>query len=316
MSTDLAPKITRKMDLGFAVETTTGTPATISGTNAITRVFNLKMKPNVDVVNREPQGISLSQMQQSLGARAGTCTFETELVGGGSSGSSASWLPLMQACATVLTGSVLTPQTSNITTLTLAQWIDGRRYMMSGCQGNPVITMRRGEKARVAWTFRGVWQPPADVSQPTPTYVTLPPPRAGASFSFDSLALRVAEIVFDFGNQVVMREDAGGVDSAGTATGYRNAYITARKPTFKFSPESLPLATFDPNALNETFAQSAFSLQIGTSANNQFTIAAPKLQIVEHPEQGDRQGLFVDDIMCWAERNSSAGEDEWSITLG
>lgn len=316
MALDTPPKLRRKQNLAFGAETTTGTPLSLSSSNGVTNIFNPQCEFNTETVERQSQG-NLSPIMQGLGARAARLRFETELVGAGTSGGTPSWMPLFQACGCQFSSPNVTPLTGSIVTLTMGLYVDGRFRLVSGCQGTGVVKLRRGQQVRVAWDFMGVQQPTTDVSIITPTYVTTPvAPRAGSTFTFATQSLRLADIDFDLGNQVILREDIGAVDSAGNPTGYRNAYITNRKATMKFAPEALPIATIDLANLYNTSVLSALSLQIGSTANNQFTLTAPKVQITEYPGMGDRQGLYVENITGLCTRNTPLGDDEWGIALG
>lgn len=315
MPLDTIPKLRKKTNVAFATETTTGTPISLVGSNGTLQVFNRDMKYNPEVIDRESQGASLSNIVQDEGARPAVMTFESKLFGQGT-GLAPIWLPLIQACGCAVTSGVITPTSSSIDTITLGMWIDGRFKLMSGCMGTFTLTLKRGQPGMFKWTFYGVQQPVTDAANIAPTYVTTPKaPRVGATFSFAGITPRVADVVFDAGNQVIMREDISAVDTNSDPTGFRSAIITGRKPMFKFAPEALPLSSLDLYNLQKTMGLSAFSLAVGSVTDNTFTIAAPQLQVLEPPQDADRQGLYVDDINCLATRNTSAGDDEWSITL-
>jgi hypothetical protein len=316
MSVDTAPKLTRRRILAFAVETTTGTPASVAGTDAVTLVFGDVpiIKYATEQVEREPIG-GLSQIQQAVGARSGTATFETELVGNGATGT-AIWTRLLQACGYVNNAGVWSPIDGNTVTLTIAEWIDGRQRILSGCMGTFSIVCRRGQKARIRWNFTGVQQPPGDVANPTPTFVTTKAPRCGAaSLTIDSnTALRMPEIAIDAGNDVILREDVGAVDSASNPTGYRAAYIVGRKPMVKVSPEALSYATLNWWTLFQNLTTCAFSTTIGSTSNNTWAIAAPAMQLIADPNDEDRNKMLATGLSFLCTRSSSAGLDELTLT--
>lgn len=316
MPLDSPPKLTRRRVLAFALETTTGTPASVAAADAVTEIFGEVpiIRYQSELVGREPYG-GLSPIVQNVGARQGAAVFENELKGNGATGS-ALWTRLLQGCGYVNAGGVWAPVDGATQTLTIAEWIDGRQRLLSGCMGTFTIVIRRGQKVRIRWSFMGVQQPPGDAANPTPTYVTTIAPRAGASnFTlFSQTGLYMPDINIDAGNKVIMREDTTAVDTAGKATGFRAAYITERVPMIRLAPEAKSHATVDWDAHFQACDQGAFSVKIGTAANNNFTIAAPAVQLVKDPADADRNRMLTDGLELQCNRNSSAGQDELTIT--
>jgi len=316
MALDSPPKLTRKRFIGVAAETTTGTPATVNASNATMPAFGEIpiIKNSTEPVRREPFG-GLSPVTQAIGARSGTATFETELVGNGASGN-APWTVLLSGCGYTNTGGIWAPVDGATTTLTIVEWIDGRQKTLSGCMGTFSLAIRRGQKVRVRWTFTGVQQPPADASDPTPTYFSVVAPRAGTSnFTlFSQTGLHFPDINIDAGNSVILREDTNAVDTNGVATGFRAAYITERQPMLRLAPEALSLATVNWFADYLATTQGAFSVKVGAASNNNFTFAAPAVQLVRDPNEQDRNRMLVDGLELQCNRNSSAGQDEFTIT--
>lgn len=313
MALDTAPLLSRKRNLAFALETTNGTPASLAAADGVTAVFDPSMSFETEKVERQGQG-SLSSIQQGRGARGGNCSFETELVGKGSSG-----LPiqsrLFQLVGLAFTSQVAAPITGPTQTGTIGYWTDGRLKRLSGCMGNLSIVFKRGQKARCKWTFQGVQQPPADTTQILPTYVTPVAPRCSAgAFTVGGTTYQIDEVTLDLGNVVILREDITAVDEASNPTGYRCAYITDRKPMLKFAPEALALATKNWYSFYQAGTTAAFSLAVGTTANNIITLAAPKIELSGDPQDGDRNGLLTDSLDFHALRNTDAGDDELSIT--
>jgi len=316
MSVDAAPKLARKRILAIAIETTTGTPASLSGSDATTIVYGDVpiIKYATENVSRESIG-GLSPIIQYVGARSGTATFEVDLVGNGASGT-AIWTRLLQICGFANTAGVWSPVDGNTATGTIAEWIDGRQRILSGCMGTFSIMLRRGQPGKVRFSLTGVQQPPGDSANPTPTFVTTKAPRCGAaSLTLDSqTTLRMPEISIDAGNEVILREDVSAVDSASNPTGYRAAYITGRKPMIKVSPEALSYATVNWWNLFQNLTTAAFSTTIGSAANNTWAIAAPALQLIADPNDEDRNKMLATGLQFLCTRSSSAGLDELTLT--
>src|ERR1700761_136279 len=105
MSLDTAPKLSRRRVFGFALETATGTPVTPTGSDAVTRVFDPDLRYSTEIVEREEMGNG-TPIIQFMGARSATASFETELVGNGTTGLPI-WTRLLQGCGWTLgTGGV------------------------------------------------------------------------------------------------------------------------------------------------------------------------------------------------------------------
>jgi hypothetical protein len=308
-------KLWRQRNFAFNVETTTGTPATVGATQATNNCFNPKIKFNTEKVDRDSQGSSLSPILQGLGARAAACQVETELVGNGAAGDPP-WATLLGYCGMLDNSTVGTfvPVSGSNKTATMSTWQSGRQKIMSGCMGSFKLSLKRGQKGRFMWNFMGVAQPVVDAANPTPTYVTTKAPRVGAAtFTVGGITLRCDDIEIDKGNIVFLREDVTALDSNGDPTGYRSAWIGGWKTVIRIKPESLPIATEDFYTLYKTAGTAALSIVVGTVTNNTFTITCPVLQLITDPDEEQRQELMVDSLEFLAERNSAAGDDDFSI---
>jgi hypothetical protein len=310
MALDTAPLPTRKKNLAFKLETTTGTPIALTGTEGVTNVFNAKIDFDTDLVERDGQG-NLSSPIQGLGARKANVEFESELVG-----ATPYWANLFLGCGMQVSTGTYTPLTSPTQTMTIGLYQAGRFKQAAGCMGSWTLNAKRGEKGRMKWKFLGVQCPPSSVSIITPTYDTTIAPRVGATtFTIGGTTYRIPEVEIDFENTVVLREDITALDSNSEATGYRAAYITNRKVTVKVSPEAMPLSTQDWYAIHRAGTTSALSLVIGATAGNIWTFSAPKMQLTRAPQDGDREGMLVDQLEFTCIRNAALGDDELSATL-
>ena len=302
MSLDTAPLLRKKQDFAFALETATGTPATINAAAAVTPVFNPSIKMSTEVVARETLG-SLSPIRQGLGAQSAEATFETELFGG----TTPYWTNLLLGCGLVANTGAYTPTDDATQTLTLAQYINGRERSMLGCMGTFKIMFKRGQAARVQWTFKGLPQALAAATI-SPTRVNTIAPLVGTgAFTSGGNTFRVNEVTFDAGNSVILREDVG------SPGGYRAAYITDRKPTISFAAESVIATNNSANFLASNTI--AFSLAVGNVTGSIWTLAAGALQLNKDPEDGERNGMLTDVLEYLCTSPSGAGQDEYSLTL-
>jgi hypothetical protein len=315
MAVDTAPKLRRLRVLAAKIETTTGTPISCSAADAVAPTFDPEMKYDIPLIERQQQGGTLSPIIQALGPRSVTLTYENELVGSGGSGLP-NWTDRLLGCGLQLNGTTFSPLTHAITTLTHELYLDGRKKLASGCMGNVAFTLKNGEKGRVKFNFRGVAQPPTDTAILAPTYTTMIAPRCGATaFTIGATTYRVDEIEIDLGNVVILRPDMTALDSNSQATGFRAAYITGRKPTVRINPEALPLSTTDWYNIHRSSTTAALSCIVGGTANNIITFAAGKLQLMNPPQDGDRDGLMLDELEFLCTRIADAGDDELTIGM-
>lgn len=313
MAKDTAPLIRRYSHLAFALETTTGTAASLSASNAVTPIYNADMKFNTELIERESEG-KMGDMLQHFGAQAAALTFSIDVFGSGASGLP-DWTKLLQGCGFVESGGVFTPITGATDTLTFGLYTNGRLKRMIGAMGEFTIRKRRGQKASIDWSFIGVAERPSDTSILSPTKTTVIPPRE-ATTTIGGTAFRQPEIVIEHRNGVFLREDTDAVNSGGDATGYRAAYIAGpRRTTIRVSPEASLLATKDWYAIRRASTTQAFSMALGATSNNTITPAAPKAQLVAEPQDGERNRMLTDDLEFVATRNSDAGDNEFSITF-
>lgn len=315
MSLDTAVKLTRRRVLGFALEVTTGTPVIPTGADAVTRIFDPDIKYETEKVERESEGASFSPIIQYVGARAGSASFESELVGNGGSGTAQWSSRLLLGCGMQATAGAYTFLSGANQTLTICEWRDGKRYGISGAMGTAKITCKRGQKGRIKWDFKGVQMPVIDASNPTPTYSTIVAPRIATAFTIGGTTYRVPDIEYDLGNKVELREDILGVDANSESTGYRCAYIQDRQPMVRVAPEAVSVATYDWRASFNALTTLAIIHTVGDTANNIISFSVPAAQLIEDPNVGDRSGLMTEVIAALMTRATAAGEDEFSMTF-
>lgn len=311
MALDTAPKLRRKRRLAAKLEVTNGVAVSLAAANGTTPVFNPELRFETEAVDRENQG-ALAPVRQGRGARSGRVTFETELYGAGAS-PPVEIDVLLRTCGMLNTAGVYTPLDGATETVTIGLYRDGLLKTLAGCMGAWTMTLRRGQAPRVAWDFRGVQCPPTDTAIISPTFDTTIAPRVGASvFTIGGTTYRVPELVVEFGNEVVMREDITAVDSASEPTGYRSAYITNRTVRVRCAPESLPIASVDFWDMARDGTTVALAATIGASAGNQWTLAAPSMQLVSDPDDLDRDGILATglEFVC----TNVGGATEFTLT--
>jgi hypothetical protein len=283
MATDRA-LLTRRRYIGFAVETTTGTAATVAAADAVTKVYNFELDGGPEVEEREALG-SGAEDAGVPGARPGRCSFEVPVVGNGATGLPIWASRLLPACGWKATGSTFAWDLTDETTVTIATWEDGYKRMISGARGTFTINLVTGKMGKIRFEFQGKYSADTDDALPSPTLVSVvPPPFQNGTCTFASAAVKLANLSINAGVNVALRENAA------DAAAYHAAAITACKPTMTADPELQLLATRAWYTSLATPTTEAMNLVVGTAANNVVTIAASALQYTK-AGRGDRNGI-------------------------
>ena len=307
------PLLRKKSLLAAKIETTSGTAEALVAADAAFNVFDLSMQPNIAFTERQGNG-SFSQMPAVRELMGGTCTFRTEIYGNGSGGVPGWASTFLPACGFVNSAGTFSPKSllpgTDVKTITLAAFVDGKRHLMRGCSGTFTVNLESGKIASINWTFTGAWSSTSDVANLAPTYPTALPLRvANATFTIGSWTPCFQNMTLDVGNEVYLRECAASSD----ASGYRSAVITGRKVTGSINPEGELIATRDNYGDWIASTERAFSLAIA-NATDKLTIAMPKFQI-QNLQDGDRNGLLIDEITFQANRSADAGNDELTFAF-
>ena len=276
-------------------EVTPGTAETLSGTYAAINFWNVKhAKVDFGQEEREKQG-SFDRFAATQGATQATIEFDTEVVGTGATGDVNSILSdLICACGYTVAGGVFTP-TSNpasMTTVTIGDYTDGNRRILSGCTGNFTITTTNGRKSMFHFTMTGIPAAETATALITPTLPTLVAPRGAASFSINGVTnLRIAQFTFDSGSQPHMLE------SIIAPSGFAFGITDDRMSKATLDPEATLVSTNDWDTLITTPTEFALSVVFGSASHNTITLAAVgnKAQLKDR-EYGARQGVMIDTL--------------------
>lgn len=308
------PILTRQRLMTAKVEGTLGTPETLDNSTGVMNVLEMS-RTNSTSYTQTPAQNGVGQRKGRAGARMGTMQFSLHMVGLGSAGLPY-WANLLGACGGAFTSQVFAPVVNNGTGATVGIYrgngATAKLHKIAGAMGNAVMTFRAGEEALINFTFTGKLYTPATTTLPTVTHPTaLPPLFANATFTIGGTAYVIDELEFDLGNVVVMRQDP--TDTSGS--GYVSAWISDRAPRVRIKPESLPLASKDWDADFLASTTAALSVILGSSANNIITIAAPALQLVSPPGEGDRDGILTDVLEFNCNQNSDTEDSEYTITF-
>ena len=305
------PLLRQKSVFAFKTEATAGTQESLSGTDGAFNVWDAKIEPEISMAERDAQG-SFSNLVQVPEQRKAKATFRTEIHGDGAAGVPGWASTLFPACGLVNSAGVFSLKAeapgSNVKTLTMAHYQDGRRSIMYGAVGSAKFVLEAGKIAYIDWTFQGLWGGVSDVSILTPTYPTVKPFRVASlpAFNIGSWAPCFSKFELDLGNIIADRPCAGG------ATGFTHPIITGRKIRGSIDPEAALVASADPYGDWLAMTESDFDLDLASSTDK-FQFDAPKFQVIGI-SGGERSGILVDTIQ-FALNRSSANNDELTITF-
>lgn len=307
MALDTPPKLRFRRQVAFDLETTNGTSPSLTGSNAVTPIFNPSMTYTQESVEREPEGHN-SPVRQGRGAFSGTFTATQEIYNSGASGLP-DWVKLLKGCGYYeATTGVFKPKDKPEQTVTVALYQDGLLKKLTGAMGTANINVRRGQGARINYTFTGIPATPTDTSIITPTKVTTIAPRVVATLTVGGTAYQIDQVDIDLGCQVVLREEMPGTNNSG----YRCAMITGRAPRVRLAIEAKALADINWDSGYQASTTYALSVAIGSGSNSVVTIAAPAMELAGRPQDGDRQGMLTHNLEFIP---TDDGDEELSITF-
>jgi hypothetical protein len=309
------PILTRQRLMCAKVESTLGTPEdmTVAATGAM-NILDMSRSPSTPFTETPAQN-GLGKRKGIAGARMGTMQFSLHMVGLGSSGLPY-WANLLGACGGAYTSQTFAPVVDNGTGATLGLFrgasTTARLFKMAGAMGNAVMRFVAGEVCPIQFTFTGKIYTATTATLPTVTHPTALPPRfVSGTLTVGGTTFVVDELEFDMGNVVVMRQD--GTDTSNS--GYISAWIADRAPRVRISPEALGLATKDWDADFFASNTAALSVVLGGTANNIITLAAPAMQLVTPPSDGDRNGIYTDVLEFNCNQNSDTEDSEYTIAF-
>lgn len=306
------PLLRRKSVFAAKIETTIGTAESLTGAEGAYNAEEFIIQPNIAMTRREGQG-GFNYLPGIPEGMIGTCTVKMGMSYNGTD--IPSWASvLLPACGWVDSAGTFSPKTeapgSNVKTITIGHYKDGKRTLLSGAMGTFKILCETGKTAYIEFTFTGKYSSnETDTAIITPTYPTVLPLRfAAGALTWNSVALCTSSVEVDAGNSVIMRECVNASDRSG----YVSALVTNRAPMITADPESVLVATQDRDAKWLTSTPEAFSMQIGASGSA-ITIAAPKAQL-ENKQQGNRNDMLTDDL-TWLATAGSSVDTELTIAF-
>lgn len=302
----------KRSQLAAKVEVTEGTAETLAAADAVSSGA-IKFDPEIEVEDLNLVSSSLSPYPGIAGARQAKMSFECPLKGSGVAGTAPEIGELIRACGYVetvvaSTSVTYTPTSSAIPSLTIAKYVDGKRYLMAGARGNFDIELKAGKPGKIKFDFVGTAIADSDLAllSGVSYQSSLAQPFQNASFTINSYAAIIEALTITSGNKIELR------DSVNSLQGFLSAIIGERMATLKLSPEDVLIATHDFWATWEAGTRVALSALLGSTAGNRLTITAPRVQY-KKVGQGERKGLATYEIDAMLTRY--AGDDELSLAF-
>lgn len=304
--------IANKLQLAVKSEGVEGTAETLAGTEVIL-AGNVDFDPDVTMTERPAASSSLSPFANVAGARMAKLSFDVELKGSGAAGTAPEYGDLLEACQMDETVSVGTSVTylpdDGQASVTLAWYVDGKRWIMAGARGTFKLSLKAGQPGILRFEMTGTAIDDSDtalISASVSYDTTTPPPFLSAAMTLDSVSAVIETLDIDIANEVYLRP------SANTAHGYVSAIVTGRKPSLTTDPETITVATKDWWASWFAGTLMAFTATVGATAGNICTITAPKVQY-QKVKPANVNGVMRDQMECRLFRNS--GDDELSLAF-
>ena len=308
--------LTRKRLLLAKIEgaNTYGTDATPAATDAL-MVSALNVQPlQLELKDRELILGYLGNTRMAVSQQLVSVSFDVEIAGSGVAGTAPRWSALMQACGfaesivanTSVTYSLVS---SGYRAVTLYYFADGVRQRITGCRGTWSMSMETGEIGKISFSFTGIYNPPTDEAQPTPTFGNQADPVVmnsanTAILQVHGYAACMSAFSLDLANVTPFDQLAGST---------QEIMITDRKPAGEVTIKAPTIA--QKNYFSAASSQTAgqFSWTHGTVAGNIMTFTAPT-STLGSPEYDDRDGTIMLKLP-FMPQPTAAGNDEFTITL-
>lgn len=324
------PNLTLETILSCARESEQGVESAPVIATAPTDALNIHSETNpvqIDARRITVQDITGSFTKDSdlIGRKLWPVTFQQHLYGVGDAGSQIepNWIRLVEACGhSVASGSsggsssyVLTPASTNITSLTFHQNTADTLTKVLGALGTGTLDFPAGDAPNWAFNFMGEFVTPTSVTYPATIVKQTKVVKLVQSLGLviGSLTPRASSIRMDFGGTVNEREDVNSPE------GIYGLYIGDRNPTLDIlleAPEDQPAIDLGSgvslwDALVDATVQN-ISWTHGTNANNFKTAFAwnGAQLVAKRWEEVNRRRMIR---TTWKGRNATA-HGEYTIT--
>ena len=308
-----APIFIRKMAILIAIESVVGTMVVPVAADAM-EVSDVTLTPiEGDEVDQGIIRPYFGASETTLVTEYRKVAFSIGLAGVAAVGDIPGWATPMRACAASVTNTpaastVFAPITDGVESVTIYCVVDKQIYKMGGVRGNCKATIDAKQIPKWQFEFTGSYVPVEAVpAMPAVDYTkfqrALGVNKLNTTLEVDGLEAAASSFQFDFGNSVV-KQDLMNVDTT---------EITGRASTGSITMRNTAVATKDWIGLGRAGARVSITIKHGQAATNTVSIDVPLAQLGK-PTFSDQDGIQMITVpfRCIP---SSAGNDEWSITV-
>lgn len=306
--------LTQRAIVAAEQEAVEGTAETLVAGDAGFLVFNPNFVPGNAMNQRDPVRTSLSPMVSIPGSRQARMTFDVELVGASAAGTAPKISDLLQACGlgeTIVVGTSVTyaPASSDVPSVTIGMWMDGKKYLLWGARGTFTLRMESGMPGMISFDFLGAdWSEADEALLAGVTWESvLPPAFLGATLTMDAYTPVISLVEIIMNNTLSLRGDAH------KDSGFISAIISNRRPQGRFTVENVTVATYDFLGKWRAGTLVDFDSSFGSAAGNIIAVNAPKVQFHDPPDFGEEDGRSILTMNSLLTLNS--GDDEFEIVF-
>jgi Phage tail tube protein len=301
------------------VETTYNTDAApVVATNAVLVQNPTMSSEGLRMNERNVISANINQQQQIYGGTLARLSFSVELKGSGAAGTAPEIGALLKGCAmqeTIVASTSVTykPRSSSHDSLTMWWYEGGRKvHKLTGCRGNVTFRVEAGGIAVADFEFVGHITAPADISLPSPTYLsTVPVASVGMAVSLGGVtSMIVRSWNLTLNNTIAMPPSLAATD------GYGEVQVTRQDVAGEIVMDAELASVIDVdtqlfNGTGLTFASGT----LGSTAGNRvaFTGATNKLYWRDR-NFSDADGMRIR-TMPFGIADSSSGNDAISVAF-
>ncbi len=299
----------------FKVETTPGTDSVPAAATDAMLVRNFAITPiSQDNDQRDFDINYVGDVGRIPGGARVDFSFEVEMAGSGAAGTAPAYAPLFKACGmseTISAGvsAVYAPINPGAeSTGTLYFYLGGRLHKAVYCIGNVKAMLTRGKIPVWQFNFLSIYVTPTDVAIPVPTVTGFKKPLAVTNVNTTPVTLhgfsgKFSDISLDVGNSMLYRN----------LVGSESVRFVDRNSKGSIKLEDELVGTIDWWTKIRAGTLGSLSVQHGVAAGAIVLIVAPNVQLID--TKLDQQENISELMMNMVLQPSSAGNDEWSITI-
>lgn len=306
------PLLSRKRLIAVKIETTSGTDAVPTGTDALL-VRNLDITPlSGDVVSRDLVRPYFGNYDQLIAKTSVAVSFEVELAGSGTATVAPKFGVVLKACGmneVISTSVTYNPISGSLQSCSIYYNVDGILHKLTGCRGDMSMSCAVGAIPVLKFNMTGVYNAPTDTAALVPTFDKQSTPlvfRQGntSAFSIFGYSAVLQSLEFNLANEIIYRELVGGT---------KEVLLTDRKPAGSVQIEMPTIAVKDFFAASLLTTTGNLTFLHGTVAGNKVQFTAPYVDVT-NPTYGDQDSVVMLNIPYVA-TPSSAGNDEFSLVF-